>query len=102
MLYEVITRSDSDLDQVFGPGGAIEAFGRAKQEGRVRFVGVTGHQDPAILLKAFALYPFDTVLLPVNPVEAGHGGFVDTVLPEARRRNMGVVGMKVLCRGLVV
>lgn len=93
-------RSEADLAEIFGPGGAIEAFDRAKREGAVRFVGVTGHQDPAILLKAFDLYDFDTVLMPVNPAEPAHLSFLDTVLPAARRRNMGVVGMKVLCRGL--
>lgn len=93
-------RSEADLAEIFGPGGAIEAFDRAKREGKVRFVGVTGHQDPDILLKAFALYDFDTVLMPVNPAEAAWLSFPETVLPEARRRNMGVIGMKVLCRGL--
>jgi aryl-alcohol dehydrogenase-like predicted oxidoreductase len=93
-------RSAEDLADIFGPGGAIEAFDRAKREGRVRFVGVTGHQDPAILLKAFELYDFDTVLMPVNPAEAAWRSFPERVLPEARRRGMGVIGMKVLCRGL--
>jgi aryl-alcohol dehydrogenase-like predicted oxidoreductase len=92
-------RSAEDLAEIFGPGGAIEAFDRAKKEGKVRFVGVTGHQDPAILLKAFDLYDFDTVLMPVNPAEAAWLSFPEMVLPEARRRGMGVVGMKVLCRG---
>jgi aryl-alcohol dehydrogenase-like predicted oxidoreductase len=92
-------RSAEDLAEIFGPGGAIEAFDRAKKEGKVRFVGVTGHQDPAILLKAFDLYDFDTVLMPVNPAEAAWLSFPERVLPEARRRGMGVVGMKVLCRG---
>jgi aryl-alcohol dehydrogenase-like predicted oxidoreductase len=93
-------RSREDLATIFGPGGAIEAFDRARREGKVRFVGVTGHQDPAILLRAFDLYDFDTVLLPVNPAEPVLRSFPGTVLPEARRRNMGVIGMKVLCRGL--
>jgi aryl-alcohol dehydrogenase-like predicted oxidoreductase len=93
-------RSREDLAAIFGPGGAIEAFDRARREGKVRFVGVTGHQDPEILLRAFDLYDFDTVLLPVNPAEPFFRSFPETVLPEARRRNMGVIGMKVLCRGL--
>ncbi len=92
-------RSEADLEEIFGPGGAIEAFDRAKRDGRVRFVGITGHQDPHILLKAFDLYDFDTVLLPVNPAEPALLSFLDTVLPEALERNMGIVGMKVLCRG---
>jgi len=93
-------RTKEDLAEIFGPGGAIEAFDRAKREGTVRFVGVTGHQDPAILLRSFDLYDFDTVLMPVNPAETAWRSFPAKVLPEARRRGMGVVGMKVLCRGL--
>jgi len=95
-------RTQGDLDAIFGPGGAIETFDRAKREGKTRFVGVTGHEDPEILLRAFDLYPFDTVLLPVNPAEKAFRSFPDTVLPEARRRGMGVIGMKVLCRGLAL
>ena len=71
----------------------------AKREGLVRFIGITGHQDPQILLKAFDLYDFDTVLLPVNPAEPAALSFLDSVLPEALARNMGIIGMKVLCRG---
>jgi aryl-alcohol dehydrogenase-like predicted oxidoreductase len=93
-------RTEQDLEELFGPGGAMETFRWAKQEGLVRFVGVTGHQDPAILLKAFALFDFDTVLMPVNPAEPAYKSFIDSVLPEARRRGMGIIGMKVLCRGL--
>ncbi len=95
-------RTEADLEEIFGPGGAIEAFDRARREGLVRFVGVTGHQDPKILLKAFDLYDFDTVLMPVNPAEPAWRSFPETVLPEALRRGMGVIGMKVLCRGLAL
>jgi aryl-alcohol dehydrogenase-like predicted oxidoreductase len=92
-------RTQQDLETIFGPGGAIEAFDRAKREGKVRFIGVTGHENPGILLQAFDLYDFDTVLMPVNPAEATWASFPKTVLPEAEARGMGVVGMKVLCRG---
>lgn len=93
-------RSDADLKRIFGPGGAIEAFDRARREGKVRFVGITGHQDPKILLKAFSFYDFDTVLLPVNPAEPAFLSFPEKVLAEARRRGMGIIAMKVLCRGI--
>jgi aryl-alcohol dehydrogenase-like predicted oxidoreductase len=92
-------RTEKDLEMIFGPGGAIEAFDRAKREGKVRFVGVTGHENPGILLRAFDLYDFDTVLMPVNPAEKAWASFPATVLPEAEARGMGIVGMKVLCRG---
>lgn len=92
-------RTQQDLETIFGPGGAIEAFDRAKREGKVRFIGVTGHENPGVLLQAFDLYDFDTVLMPVNPAEPAWASFPETVLPEAEARGMGVVGMKVLCRG---
>jgi len=93
-------RTEEDLEAIFGPGGAIEAFDRAKKEGTVRFVGITGPENPDILLKALDLYDFDTVLLPVNPAEPAWRSFPETVLPEALARNIGVIGMKVLCHGL--
>ena len=92
-------RTQRDLETIFGPGGAIEAFDRAKREGKVRFIGVTGHENPDILLQAFDLYDFDTVLMPVNPAEPAWASFPGTVLPEAEARGLGIVGMKVLCRG---
>ncbi|ABA87569.1 oxidoreductase, aldo/keto reductase family [Syntrophotalea carbinolica DSM 2380] len=92
-------RTSRDLERIFGPGGAIEAFDRAKREGKVRFVGVTGHENPDILLQALDLYDFDTVLMPVNPAEPAWGSFPEKVLPEAESRGLGIVGMKVLCRG---
>jgi aryl-alcohol dehydrogenase-like predicted oxidoreductase len=92
-------RTDEDLQKIFGPRGVLEAFLRAKKEGKVRFIGVTGHQDPEILLQAITLFDFDTVLLPVNPAEPAWKSFPDTVLPEARLRGMGIIGMKVFCRG---
>jgi len=92
-------RTENDLLQIFGPGGALEAFEWAKRAGKVRFVGVTGHQDPEILLKAISLYDFDTVLMPVNPAEPAWRSFPATVLPEAQLRGMGIIGMKVFCRG---
>src|SRR3974390_2842536 len=69
-----------DLEALSGPGGALEVFRWAKEEGYARFVGVTGHHDPAILRQALDLYDFDTVLLPVNPAEPHSQSF----LPLAR------------------
>ncbi|UFS70910.1 aldo/keto reductase [Geomonas sp. RF6] len=97
-VHDVRTRRE--LEEIFGPGGAIEAFVEAKEQGKVRFIGVTGHHDPAILRSALELFPFDTVLMPVNPAEASHKSFVEGVLPHAMEREMGIVGMKVYLRGL--
>lgn len=92
-------REASELDQLFGPGGAVEAAEIAKSDGRIRFLGLTGHHDPEILVSAMRRYPFDNVLCPVNPADPARLPFVTTVVAEARRRRMGVVGMKVLAAG---
>jgi predicted aldo/keto reductase-like oxidoreductase len=89
-------RTGSDLAAIEKPGGAMEAFLSAREEGTVRCIGVTGHHDPDILLEAVRRWPVDSVLLPVNPVEGVLGGFTDRVLPEARERGLAVIGMKVL------
>jgi hypothetical protein len=60
---------------------------------------VTGHHDPAVLLRAVTHWDVDAVLLPVNPVEAVIGGFIDGVIPAARERGIGVIGMKTLGAG---
>ncbi|MHB8846083.1 MAG: aldo/keto reductase [Nitrospirota bacterium] len=92
-------REDAEIEEIFGPGGAIEAFVEAKQEGKVRFIGVTGHHDPAVIRACIERFDFDTVLMPVNPAEQGGNGFLTEVLPLARKRGMGIVGMKVYFRG---
>jgi len=95
-------RSKDDLDAIFGKGGAIEAADEAKKSGKVRFVGLTGHQDPAILLAAMDRYDFDSVLLPVNPSDPARLPFITTVIPAARAKKVGVVAMKVLAAGRLV
>src|SRR6185369_8371216 len=93
-------RTTEDIELIFGPDGAIEAFAEARQQGLVRFIGVTGHHDPAIIRACIERFPFDTVLLPVNPAEPSHHSFIDRVIPLACERQMGIVGMKVYLRGL--
>jgi aryl-alcohol dehydrogenase-like predicted oxidoreductase len=93
-IHDIRTRED--LGEIEAPGGALEAFTEAKEKGRVSAIGVTGHHDPEILLQAVETLPVDTVLLPVNPAERVLGGFLDFVVPAARKRGMGVIGMKVL------
>lgn len=93
-------RTEADIEAIFGPGGAIEAFAEAKEKGLTRFIGVTGHHDPFILKRCIEIHDFDTVLMPVNPAEPAHASFIDVVLPVACEKNMGIVAMKVYFRGL--
>lgn len=92
-------RTGNDIDDIFSPGGAIEAFAEARDAGLVRFVGVTGHLDPAVICACIERFPFDTVLLPVNPAEPTHRSFISGVIPLAQEREMGIVGMKVYLGG---
>jgi predicted aldo/keto reductase-like oxidoreductase len=93
-------RTDEDIEEIFGPGGAIEAFVQAKEKGMTRFIGVTGHENPEIISKCMTLFDFDTVLLPVNPAEPEHMSFLEDVVPLANEKHIGVIGMKVYLRGV--
>lgn len=95
-------RSTADLDAIFGKGGAIEAVEQARADGRVRFVGITGHHDPAILVEAMRRYPVDTVLCAMNPADPRKMPFLTTVVPEARKRGVGIIGMKIYGHGRLV
>jgi aryl-alcohol dehydrogenase-like predicted oxidoreductase len=88
-------RSEYEIQDLMRRGGALEAFVEAKEAGQIRHIGVTGHHDPWVLYQAIRKLPVDTVLLPVNPVEGIIGGFLTDVIPEARKRKLGVIGMKV-------
>jgi len=91
-------RTLAEVEALGAPGGAYEAFRQAKEKGWARFIGVTGHHDPAVLRRALDLYEFDTVLLPINPAEPQQASFLP-LAAEALARGLGVIGMKVLCRG---
>jgi aryl-alcohol dehydrogenase-like predicted oxidoreductase len=92
-------RTADDLGRIFGRGGALEALVQAREQGRVRHLGLTGHHDPAVLLEAMRRFPFDTVLVALNAADVHRLSFAQVVLPEAVRQGMGVVGMKVCAQG---
>ena len=94
-IHEVIYENDPELH--FAKGGVVEALDQAKREGKVRFVGFTGHKSPAIHLKMLAHdYPFDTVQMPLNCFDATFRSFEQQVLPELLRRGIAALGMKSL------
>jgi predicted aldo/keto reductase-like oxidoreductase len=100
MIHDV--RSPKDVEQIFGPKGAMKAFEAAKRNKLVRFIGISGHRNPTILSRAFNLFPFDVVLMPVNPAEPHYWSFLGEVLPKAMDKGMGILGMKTLSRGVCV
>jgi aryl-alcohol dehydrogenase-like predicted oxidoreductase len=94
-IHEVIYDNEPDL--MFAPGGAAEALVLAKEQGKVRFVGFTGHKDPSIHRRVLAHdFPFDAVQMPLNCLDATFRSFERDVLPEATRRGIAVLGMKSL------
>ncbi len=94
-VHEVIY--DNDPERHFTKGGVIEALEQAKREGKVRFVGFTGHKDPAIHLAMLKRdFPFDACQLPLNAFDANFRSFEKEVLPELNRRGIAAIGMKSL------
>jgi uncharacterized protein len=87
--------SMEEVEQIFAPGGAIEAFEAAKKAGKTRFIGFTGHHDPHVHLAMLQKYEhYDSILMPLNPADPGYLSFEKMVLPVAVQRGMGIQAMK--------
>jgi predicted aldo/keto reductase-like oxidoreductase len=96
-FHEVIR--DTDPSRIFGQDGGMEAVVEARQQGKVRFIGFTGHKSPDIHLKmletAFAHgFTFDAVQMPLNVMDAHFDSFEKKVLPALVKHDIGVLGMK--------
>ena len=104
-LHEVIRGSDPD--RAFAKGGSMEALIEAKQSGKTRYLGFTGHKDPSIHLKmldsaAAHDFRFDTVQMPLNVMDAHFDSFQQRVLPRLVKEQIGVLGMKPMGSGLIL
>jgi len=91
--------SMSDLNAAFRKGGAVEALVKARDEKMVRFLGITGHYDPASLLEGIRRFDFDCILMALNAADRHDLPFQEELLGEAVRMKMGIIGMKVPARG---
>ncbi len=86
---------DNDPELFTRPNGAAEALRKAKQQGKVRFVGFTGHKDPQIHLAMLNTgFPFDSVQMPLNAFDSQFHSFETQVLPELNKRGIAALGMK--------
>ncbi|MCH6554381.1 MAG: aldo/keto reductase, partial [Acidobacteria bacterium] len=90
------------VEQIFAPDGAVQALLEAREQGIVRYLGVTGHADPHVLAEAIRRFPFDTILMAINAADKHHLSFVDHLLPLAVKKQMGIIGMKVPARGRIL
>jgi uncharacterized protein len=99
-LYQVHSiETHEELDRIFAPDGAIKAMERLRDEGVVRFIGITGHHDPQVLLRGITEYAFDTILLPLNAADVHYSPFQQELLETAVAKEMGIIAMKVLAAG---
>jgi aryl-alcohol dehydrogenase-like predicted oxidoreductase len=90
-----------ELKQIFGKGGAMEAFKEAKETGLIRFIGITGHEDVRVHIKALEMFDFDTVLAPINVASMAHPYPVNDFRPllkMAKERGIGVIAIKSMLR----
>lgn len=83
------------LNAMTARGGALDALMEARDEGLVRFIGISGHADPQVLLEAIRRFPFDTALCAVSVLDHFIYSFAEEFLPFALQKCMGIVGMKV-------
>jgi len=90
-----------ELEKIFGKDGAMEAFKEAKETGLIRYIGITGHADLRIHMRALELYDFDTVLAPINVASMAYPDPVNDFRPlleMARDRDIGVIAIKAISK----
>jgi len=104
-FHEVIR--DTDPDRIFAVGGGMEAAVEAKKQGKIRYIGFTGHKSPDIHLKMLETasghrFTFDAVQMPLNVMDAHFESFEKKVLPVLVKENIGVLGMKPMGAGILL
>ena len=103
--HEILRMEDGDV--VFAPGGSMEAVVEAQKAGKLRFIGFTGHKDPAVHLRMLEVagehgFHFDTVQFPLNVMDAHFRSFARQVVPVAQKEGLGILGMKPLGSGILL
>ncbi|MCE5310576.1 MAG: aldo/keto reductase [Acidobacteriales bacterium] len=103
-LHENIRMDDPD--RFFGPGGALEALIEARRAGKIRYIGFTGHKDPAMHLRMLELaaknkFHFDAAQMPLNVLDASFRSFAQQVVPKLVGQGIAVLGMKPMASGAI-
>jgi len=104
-IHEVIRMTDPE--QAFQPDNVIEVLQQARKEGKIRFIGFTGHKSPDIHLHMIETaekhgFTFDTVQMPVNALDEHYNSFGQKVIPVAEKHGMAILGMKPLSNGAIL
>ncbi len=96
-------QTDEDIEKTFAPGGAMEAFEAAKKAGKCRFIGFTGHYDPAIHAKMLKAYSkWDSVLMPIHAADHAYLSFEQSPLPVAIEMGIAIQAIKVFCKAFLL
>ena len=97
-IHEVVWEDDPDW--IFAPGGSAEAMLKAKEEGKVRYIGFTGHKHPDIHRRMLSQgFPWDSVQMPLNALDAHYASFEQEILPLCQEQGIAVIGMKSFAAG---
>jgi predicted aldo/keto reductase-like oxidoreductase len=100
-LHEVVW--DDDPDWIFAPGGSAESILKAKEQGKVRYIGFTGHKSPEIHRKMLSQgFPWDSCQMPLNVFDAHYASFEREILPLCQEQGIAVLGMKSMASGDVL
>lgn len=100
MLHEVVW--EEDPDRIFAPGGSAESLLKAKEQGKVRYIGFTGHKHPDIHRRMLSQgFPFDAVLMPLNVFDAHHASFEREIVPLCAEQGIAPLAMKSFADGHV-
>ena len=90
-----------ELDKVTAPGGPLEAAIRARDEGLVRCISISGHSNPKVQIEALSRFPFDSVLCALSALDHFILSFAEEFLPVANARGVAIIGMKVMGLGVL-
>jgi uncharacterized protein len=94
-------QTEDDLKNVLAEDGALKALEELKSQGVIRHIGITGHKDPRLLLRAIKEYPFDCLLISLNAGDVHYRSFKEKLLPEAVIQGLGIIAMKVTAVGRI-
>jgi aryl-alcohol dehydrogenase-like predicted oxidoreductase len=91
----------AELDKITSKNGSLYSVIKAKEQGLCKHIGITGHTRPEVIKEALNRFDFETVLVPLSSVDKLLNDFGDVIFPVAKKKNVGVIAMKVLSDGRV-
>lgn len=97
-IHNIKGGGDEDIDYIFSDDGCLKALREAQEEGVVKFLGISGHADPAPMKELVERYPFDAVLMALNAADKHHNSYIEKLIPTAVEKEMGIIGMKIPAR----